>query len=241
MLFSQSFLPGLKSAAGEPFKNLGGSSLSFVEWVPSPLYLAVCGTDSVSATLKYDRRLYSQHRIETLVTNFSNVMGAVCQGNDPVLKDIPVTEYSHAPHVRNNRFFNGSMEKPGSLIHHLIDIRAAAEKDRTAILDTRREISYSQLSEEAEYIAYHLKSLGSGPGKRILMLVQPDGNMAASLLGILKSGGICIFCPPSLDSLQTIKKFIRQTSPDMIIAQSRYHKKLIEIYGKKPSSCVLSG
>ena len=224
---------GLKSAAGEAFKNLGGTTLSFVEWVPSPLYLAVCGTGSISVTLKYDRRLYSQQRIETLITHFSNVMGIVSQGSDPVLKDIPVTHYSHPPHDLNNRFFNGSLEKPGSLIHHLIDIRAAAEKDNMAILDTHRKISYSLLLEKAEYIAYHLKSLGSGPGKRILILVQPDGDMAASLLGIFKSGGICIFCPPSLNSLQTINKFIRQTSPDMIIAQPRYHENLLKNFEKK--------
>jgi non-ribosomal peptide synthetase component F/thioesterase domain-containing protein len=222
----------LKSGTGKVFKEMGGSNLTFVEWVPGPLYLAVCGTTSLSATLKYDRRLYSHQRIETLMTHFIKVVSIVAQGNDPVLKNIPVSEPLPPPDISNDRLYDGHMTKPESLIHHLIDIQAAAEKDSPAVLDTRRKISYSELTSKGDQIAFHLNTLGSGPGKRILMLVAPGIETASSLLGILKSGSICIPCPPPSNSWQTTGKVIELTSPDVIITQLRYREELQDIYGR---------
>ncbi|MCF8075606.1 MAG: AMP-binding protein, partial [Desulfotignum sp.] len=222
----------LKSATGKVFKEMGGSNLTFVEWVPGPLYLAVCGTSSLSATLKYDRRLYTHQRIETLMTRFIQVVSVVARGNDPVLKNIPVSEPLPPPDISNDRLYDGRMTKPGSLIHHLIDIQAAAEKDRPAVLDTRHTISYSELTSKGDQIAFHLNTVGSGPGKRILMLMAPGIEAASSLLGILKSGSICIPCPPPSNAWQSIKKVITLTSPDVIITQLRYREKLQDIYGR---------
>jgi non-ribosomal peptide synthetase component F/thioesterase domain-containing protein len=222
----------VKSAAGKAFKEMGGSNLTFVEWVPGPLYLAVCGTTSLLATLKYDRRLYSHQRIETLMTHFIQVVSVVARGNDPVLKNIPVSESLPLPDISNNRLYDDHMKKPGSLIHHLIDIQAAAGKDSPAVLDTRRKISYSELTSKGDQIAFYLNTLGSGPDKRILILVAPGIEAASSLLGILKSGSICIPCPPPSNSWQTTQKVIELTSPDVIITQLRYREELQDIYGK---------
>jgi non-ribosomal peptide synthetase component F len=74
-------------------------------------------------------------------------------------------------------------------VHRIIEERAAAHGDLTAIVDSGVSLSYRELNQRANAVARHLIANGFRRGSLVTVRLPRSPETAAVLLGILKAGG----------------------------------------------------
>ncbi len=74
-------------------------------------------------------------------------------------------------------------------IHHLFEMQAGRIPADTAVVFHDQHISYRELNERANQLAYHLRALGVGPETRVGVYMNRSLELIVGLLGILKAGG----------------------------------------------------
>lgn len=75
----------------------------------------------------------------------------------------------------------------------LVEERARAHPDQTAVIDGEREIDYRRLAERATGIAGGLRARGMEPGSLVGVCMSRTWELVATLLGVLRAG--CAYVP----------------------------------------------
>ncbi|AGC43389.1 non-ribosomal peptide synthetase [Myxococcus stipitatus DSM 14675] len=82
-------------------------------------------------------------------------------------------------------------------IHHLFAAQARRTPDALALQFDGHALSFRQLDEQANQLAWHLRSLGVGPEVRVGLFLPRSTQLIVSLLAILKAGGAYVPLDPS--------------------------------------------
>jgi amino acid adenylation domain-containing protein len=82
-------------------------------------------------------------------------------------------------------------------IHHLFEQQVARTPEAVALIFQTTEITYRELNESANRLAYALVNRGVGPESRVGICVERSLEMVVGLLGILKAGGAYVPIDPT--------------------------------------------
>ncbi|KAK3815515.1 MAG: Non-ribosomal peptide synthetase module [Benniella sp.] len=82
-------------------------------------------------------------------------------------------------------------------IHHLFEQQVERTPQATALVFNGQSISYSELNERANRLAYHLIELGVQPDSLVAICVERSFAMIIGILAILKAGGAYVPLDPS--------------------------------------------
>jgi amino acid adenylation domain-containing protein len=85
-------------------------------------------------------------------------------------------------------------------IHHLFETQVACTPDAWAVIFENQHLTYCQLNQRANQLAYYLKKLGVGPEVLVGIYIERSLEMIIGLLGILKAGGAYVPLDPSYPS-----------------------------------------
>lgn len=106
-------------------------------------------------------------------------------------------------------------------IHQLFEAQVERTPNAVAVVFEDEQLTYQELNQQANQLAYHLKSLGVGPGMFVAVCMNRSLEIIPTLLGILKAGGAYVPLEPSfpkarfqwiLSSLN-ISCIVTQTAP----------------------------
>ncbi len=75
------------------------------------------------------------------------------------------------------------------LVHEQIEQQALKTPDDTAVVCGGESLTYRELNEKANQLAWHLKSLGVGPNVRVGISIQRELQLLVSIQAVLKAGG----------------------------------------------------
>ncbi len=89
------------------------------------------------------------------------------------------------------------MEIQSSCIHHLFEQQVSRQPDSVAVIDQHQRITYQELNQRANQLAYDLKSLGVKQEVLVGICLERSLEMVVSLLAILKAGGAYVPLDPS--------------------------------------------
>ena len=81
-------------------------------------------------------------------------------------------------------------------IHRLIENQASLTPDKIAVIYQNQQLTYRELNEQANQLAYYLQSLGVGSETLVGICVERSLPMIISLLAILKTGGAYVPLDP---------------------------------------------
>ncbi|NEO33287.1 MAG: amino acid adenylation domain-containing protein [Symploca sp. SIO3C6] len=82
-------------------------------------------------------------------------------------------------------------------IHQQFEIQAAKTPDAIALIFEDKQLSYQQLNDRANAVAYHLRDSGVNPDVPVAICVERSLDMVVGILGILKAGGAYIPLDPA--------------------------------------------
>ncbi|NNC00458.1 AMP-binding protein, partial [Corallococcus exiguus] len=84
------------------------------------------------------------------------------------------------------------------LVHQIFEAQVARTPEAAALAAGDDTLSFQQLDERANQLAWHLLSLGVGPETRIALCVEHSFDLVVSMLAVLKAGGAWVPLDPTL-------------------------------------------
>src|SRR5260370_14795040 len=116
-------------------------------------------------------------------------------------------------------------------IHKLFEEQAARGPNRAALRFGERELSYSELNQEANRIAHVLTQNGVRANVPVALCLERSAEMIVGLLGILKAGGC--YLPLVPDNPKTrLAHQLSETGAPVILTELKHLDRLPEVKGK---------
>ncbi|WP_323145149.1 non-ribosomal peptide synthetase, partial [Massilia phyllosphaerae] len=117
-------------------------------------------------------------------------------------------------------YFNDTARAYGgtTLIHQMVEARAAAYPDAPALLHEGEMLSYGELNRRANQLAHYLIGLGARPDDRVAICMWRGIGMVIGWLGILKAG--CAYVPldPAYPT-ERLAYMIEDSSPVAVLTE----------------------
>ncbi|MDW3194572.1 MAG: amino acid adenylation domain-containing protein [Cytophagales bacterium] len=177
---------------------------------------------------EYSNELFERETIERFVTYFNNVVTTIISNPEIRLSHIEVISASEKYQLLH-KFNDTKADYPREeTLASLFDRQVRATPDNLALIHNQIEISYRELDEKSNRLAYLLKSKGVGEGSVIGLMLDRSVGMIIGLLGILKAGGTYL----PLDTSQPEKRNtdILQQSDATLLLTSTHDRFAYESY-----------
>ncbi|MDJ0676337.1 MAG: amino acid adenylation domain-containing protein [Calothrix sp. MO_167.B42] len=112
-------------------------------------------------------------------------------------------------------------------IHQLIENQASLTPDKVAVIYQNQQLTYRELNEQANQLAYYLQSLGVGCETLVGICVERSLPMIISLLAILKTGGAYVPLDPFYPS-ERLAFMLEDSQLPVLITQHHLLEKLTQ-------------
>jgi amino acid adenylation domain-containing protein len=184
--------------------------------------LSLALTDAAGAlagTLEYAADLFAHGTVERLAAQFTRVLEAMVADAAQSIGDLPLM--SPAERAQLLLQFNDTAVDIGAaqMVHQVFEANAAAQPDAIALVCEHMQLSYSELNERANALAYRLLALGVQPDQRVAICVERGVDMVAGLLGILKAGAAYVPLDPAYPA-ERLAFMLADSAPVALVTQS---------------------
>jgi amino acid adenylation domain-containing protein len=107
----------------------------------------------------------------------------------------------------------------------LIEQQAARSPEALALLGDGQRLTYRELNERANQLAWYLREQGVGPDVLVGICVERSLEMVVGLLGILKAGGAYLPLDPEYPA-ERLRYMVDDARPALLLAQERLQERL---------------
>ncbi len=209
-----------------PYKPaMACKDIALLERTPAGIFLTVQGTDDLHISIEYDQRKFASDTIEQILFHFQTCLNSAADTPEARLTDLPVLTRKEQDRIAETLNTRQRFTRPNSCIHHLFEIQASFNPTVTAVIDPRKQITYSQVNTSANQTAHFLLSRGAGPEKKVLVFMPRTADTISLLLGILKSG--CCYIPVDVTCPEErLRHILTDAEPDFIATTANLWKKI---------------
>ncbi|MEV7601136.1 amino acid adenylation domain-containing protein [Kitasatospora sp. NPDC089797] len=194
-----------------------------------PLNLIAYGGDGLAYTLAYDTALYDPATVTRLADRLDALLAGLAAGDDTRLADLSMLVDGEAD-LTLRRWNDTARELPESGLPALFEAAVAAHPDRVALSHQapdgqRRELSYRELSEQADRLAHHLLALGAGPDRLVGVCLERGPRAITALLAVLKAGAAYVPLDPDYPA-DRLGYMVEDTGMRLLITEERLRDRL---------------
>lgn len=119
----------------------------------------------------------------------------------------------------------------GLCAHTLFEEQVKRTPSATAVIFEGSSLTYSELSQRANQVAHHLRSLGIGPDVLVGLFVEPSIEMLVGLLGILKAGGAYVPLDPDYP-IERLAFLLEDTAAPVVLTQEHLLDRLPVVWAQ---------
>ena len=172
-------LAGMESTAIKVGTDTSKFDLSFSLWETS---------DGLAGTLVYSLRLFNEDRMHDLAAHFVRLLEASVMDPELAIGKIPMLSERERNRIVVEWNAATAPDPEERTLHGLFERAAAAAPQATAVVCGDTSLTYGDLNERANHVAYYLRGLGVQPGELVGVLMHRSTDLIVGLLGILKAG-----------------------------------------------------
>jgi tyrocidine synthetase-3 len=148
--------------------------------------------DELLVYFEYCTKLYKKATVEAWAAAYFTILDTIFEQPEILLKDICVISEEEKQRVVYG-FNDTQQEYPQhQTIHGMVEEQAARTPQQPAILCDGQQLTYAELNERANRVAWKLRELGVGPGVYVGITMKRSSEMIIGALAILKAGGAYI-------------------------------------------------
>ena len=154
------------------------------------------GEGGLHASIEFNTDLFEASRIERMMVHFQNLLEGIVAAPDTRISELPLLSAAERHQLLvdwNNTREDFPQDK---CVHELIEQQAERTPDAVAVVFEEEQWSYRQLNQRADRLAKELRAMGVGPEVPVGLCLRRSLELAAGLLGILKSGGAYVPLDP---------------------------------------------
>ncbi|AIL61090.1 non-ribosomal peptide synthase/polyketide synthase [Pseudomonas alkylphenolica] len=205
----------LSASEGTP---VSFSGLRSHEQSSFPLTLIVTCDDALRLHLRYQRGLFSETQIATLMVNLEQLLDSLVHAS----VDTPLGELDMLGDRRQDslRALNPAVVSHAShvCLHEQIAAQAARTPQAVALVFEGQHLSYAQLNARANRLAHRLIGAGVGPESRVGLAAERSLELVVGLLAILKAGGAYVPLDPMYPA-QRLEYMIQDSGISLLLSQ----------------------
>jgi amino acid adenylation domain-containing protein len=180
----------------------------------------------VDGTMEYHSQLYERPTAERIVNHLKRVLHAVLfDVNHPLDRINLLTETDREQLVYdfNNKpvgaATSGIPYPAEKTIHQLFEEQVERTPDKDAVIFEEESLTYRQLNEKANRLAYSIKLHGVTPNTAVGIMVERSLEMVVGMMAILKAGGTYVAIDPEYP-LERIKYMIEDSSINLLLTDN---------------------
>lgn len=120
-----------------------------------------------------------------------------------------------------------------STLHELFELQVQKSPKKSALIFNKKIMSYEQLNQKANQLAYYLRAQGIKPDMPVVVCMERSFEFFIAILAVLKAGGAYIPLDPTHPEERLL--LILKESATTIVLTTESHQKKFTLY----SGCVL--
>ncbi|MEU9136994.1 amino acid adenylation domain-containing protein [Streptomyces sp. NPDC048404] len=137
--------------------------------------------------LEYATSLFDQDTADAIAQRFVRVLGRLVADPERAIATVDVLDTAEREQLLA-RTDDSAAAAPGATIPRLFESQAARTPDAPALACDGRTLTYRELDERANAVAWELIRHGAGPEDLVVLALPRTEDLVIGLLGILKSG-----------------------------------------------------
>ncbi|GAA1374844.1 non-ribosomal peptide synthetase [Streptomyces beijiangensis] len=137
--------------------------------------------------LEYATSLFDRDTATAIADRFVRVLGRLVAGPERAIGTVDVLDGAERD-LLLNRFDAGTPGESGLTVPELFESQVARTPDAPAVAFGATTLTYRELDDRANAVAWELLRLGAGPEDLVVLALPRTEDLVAGLLGILKSG-----------------------------------------------------
>lgn len=139
----------------------------------------------------YNRDMFDQWRIEQMARHFERLLNSAINAPARAIVDLEMLTEAE---TRQLLVASNQTEStyPPCCVHELFEQHAAQTPDEPAVLCGEDSLTYRQLNQRANQLAWRLRSMGVAPELLVGVCIERSLEMVVAVLGILKAGGVYV-------------------------------------------------
>lgn len=181
------------------------------------LYLnIVCLKNNFKIELYFDSDYYEYENMNYFLKHYINILNKIETINNLKLKDIELTD-ENEKEILLNKFNNDYIDmSQNKTAIDFIEENAKVIGDKVAVIYSEDKITYKELNDRSNALAYELKSQGVSEGDYVVIIPERSIEMIIGILAILKCGAIYVPVDPSYPN-ERIKYIVETCNPKIIL------------------------
>ena len=179
----------------------------------------------LTGTVVFSTALYKEQTIHQLLAHFQNLLIAIIQ--NPMLQ-IGKLEILNDEEVKKLLIdFNceSQLLPHSGTIVDIIEEQSALSASLPAIVFENFELSYQELNNRSNQLAYYLHSVGVTSGSIVPICIQRSPEMIVSVLGVLKTGAAYVPIDPQYPA-QRIDTIFNELKPTVVLSSQLVRQKI---------------
>ncbi|WP_226455022.1 non-ribosomal peptide synthetase [Pseudomonas sp. AF03-9] len=146
--------------------------------------------------LTYSTDLFDEPRIARMAEHWRNLLEALIADPQQRLSELPLLSRDEQRALQHSLGSEPGEHRLDQCIHQLFSQQALARGDAPALTFAGATLSYRELNERANRLAWMLRERGVGPQVRVGLALPRSLEMVVGLLAILKAGGAYVPLDP---------------------------------------------
>jgi amino acid adenylation domain-containing protein len=201
----------LGSAALSPFNIDNGTSKFDLR-----LQIAEDGSGPLVGSVQYSTDLFDASSISRMTDHYQMLLiGIVANPNQSIalLHLLTANERTQVLEEWNRT----EREIPAGTLVDLFTAQAQRTPDAMAVAHREEKLSYRELNERANQLAWRLRELGVGPESRVGLMVARSIEMVVGLLAVLKAGAAYVPLDPS-SPVERLKHMMEDSEARLVLS-----------------------
>jgi amino acid adenylation domain-containing protein len=150
----------------------------------------------VGGIIEYATDLFKSETIERLFRHFVTLLEGVTADPQQRVSSLPMLSAEELQQAVSGRNAPAA-DYPERCLHELFAEQVRRTPDAVAVIFNDEKMTYRELDERANKLAWHLRDLGVGPDTIVGLCLQRSPTLVVGLLGILKAGGAYLPLDPN--------------------------------------------
>lgn len=203
-------------------KPLEITKISCIERTNYPITLVV--NPELSGRIVYDTGCFEEQTIRNLIGHFQTLLTGMAVNLKQSISQLSLlsaTEEEQLILLENHQANSLNYQ----CLHVLFEEQVEKTPDAVALIYQQQQLTYRDLNNRANQLAYYLRSLGVKPEVRVGICVERSLEMGIGILAILKAGGAYVPLDPAYPS-ERLAFMLKDVQTPIILTQTHLQNKL---------------
>ncbi len=175
--------------------------------------------DGVKAIFEYNTDIFERETIQRMVKHFLSLLDNIIAFPNQSIQTVPLLTELEKKQILKDWNQTEINYPKNSCLHHLFEKQVEKTPDTVALEFENDKLTYSQLNEKANNLAFYLQKSGVKPNDLVAICMERSIEMVIGLLAILKVGGTYIPLDPAYPQ-ERINYILEYSQVEVILTQS---------------------